>query len=613
MRIGGNPNPGGTNTTNFINGGAGPDTLQGTEGRDVIRGEDDDDQVYGQGGDDFIFGGSGSDRLDGGQGSDSLGGEAGNDFLSGEAGDDGLSGGIDHDVLDGGLGNDFLGGSSGNDVLLGGMGNDALHGDGGNDYLLGGTGNDGLDGGFESDTLEGGEGNDSIVGWEGVDRIIGGPGDDVIGGEAIGFDSGFFDFYTGGTRDRDRLFFALGDGKDRVWNGSTEVADEIVFAEGISPQSLEFTLLNGSRDIREAELVMSYGSAGDQITFRPADVQFDLLFADGTNLTLGDGYSQATGGALVVSEEGRLQGTEAVDVLISKPGAAPSRIEARSGNDLVFGHGYLFGGDGGDTISLLGGVLDAGSGNDFIGVSIGAVAGGRGNDEIRPATGYSLLLFNRGDGEDRASVAYDLSDPESYSVYSISLGGIAYQDLSLSVIPNATEELLALDFGHGDGITFSNWRYRTIDFPYDATSMWNALQVVLPNADASSADPLLTQQFQRFDLYGIISRFFELRSSDPSLDSWNFAEALPEFYRGGSNDELMGGNIAYEYARFGRLDDVQTEVLQQTLDDAPGDWGVQPLLNLLRLTTPISDLSSSEDQALSFTIPQNTFNSDGRT
>ncbi|MGH9960797.1 MAG: putative Ig domain-containing protein, partial [Pyrinomonadaceae bacterium] len=367
---------------------------------------------------------------------------------------------------------------------------------------------------------------------------------------------------------------------------------------------------------------MSYGSGGDQITFRPADVQFDLLFADGTNLTLGDGYSQATGGSWTVNGEGFLPGTDAIDIFISTV-LAPARIEARAGDDLILGHRFIFAGDGADTVILngagkgsfflqdAGSVVDAGQGNDFFATSGTSpiFAGGRGNDEIAPGAGYPLLLFNRGDGEDRVFVYSDPTDESQTKSYSVSLSGIEFRDLSLSADPANAQ--LALELGGADRVVFSN--RSTFYNPYDTERWVNVLQTVLGNPDPSSTDPLLAQQFQRFDLYEIVNRFLQMRNLDPTLVSWNFAEALPVFYLGGSNDELMGGTIAHEYARTGKLDHVSTDVLQQSTADAPAYWGPQPLLNSLELATPVSDLAAIEDQQFSYTIPQETFSAGGRT
>ena len=128
--------------TNFMNGGAGNDT--------IIFGSTGDRLIGDFAGDDFIscssvsFTGSTTNII-----TDTLG----NNFLDGGNGSD---------VFTTGGGNDVLFGRAGNDTLNAGGGNDTLFGDIGNDYLIGGDGNDSLGGAAGADTLIGGAGSDSF-------------------------------------------------------------------------------------------------------------------------------------------------------------------------------------------------------------------------------------------------------------------------------------------------------------------------------------------------------------------------------------------------------------------------------------------------------------------
>ena len=130
--------------TNFMNGGAGNDTIIfGSTGDKLISNGD-------FAGDDFIscssvsFTGSTTNII-----TDNLG----NNFIDGGNGSD---------VFTTGGGNDVLFGRVGDDTLNAGGGNDTLFGDVGNDYLIGGDGNDSLGGGPGADTLIGGSGDDSF-------------------------------------------------------------------------------------------------------------------------------------------------------------------------------------------------------------------------------------------------------------------------------------------------------------------------------------------------------------------------------------------------------------------------------------------------------------------
>jgi Ca2+-binding RTX toxin-like protein len=117
----------------------------GTSGNDIIaRGETSrgSDIVFSGAGDDVIVGyGSGgpspaadsayaaadkADYLDGGAGNDSIEGAGGNDIIYGGAGNDGLLGGAGDDIVYGGSGNDVISSGQGTDLLWGGAGRDVF-------------------------------------------------------------------------------------------------------------------------------------------------------------------------------------------------------------------------------------------------------------------------------------------------------------------------------------------------------------------------------------------------------------------------------------------------------------------------------------------------------
>jgi|GEM_PF-1463226 Hemolysin-type calcium-binding repeat (2 copies). len=129
--------------TNFMNGGAGNDT--------IIFGSTGDQLIGDFAGDDFIS-----------CSSVSFTGRTTTNIITDTLGNNFIDGGNGTDVFTTGDGNDVLFGRDGNDTLNGGGGNDTLFGDVGNDYLIGGDGNDSLVGGFGADTLIGGAGSDSF-------------------------------------------------------------------------------------------------------------------------------------------------------------------------------------------------------------------------------------------------------------------------------------------------------------------------------------------------------------------------------------------------------------------------------------------------------------------
>ncbi len=126
-------------------GGAGTDTLSGIEN---LTGGAYNDRFTGSTGDNFMQMGAGSDTVVGLGGRDTIYGNAGNDNLNGGAGNDTLTGNEGRDVLLGGADDDFLLGGDENDQLRGGTGADVLVGGDGRDILIGG---DYVGGGFPGD------------------------------------------------------------------------------------------------------------------------------------------------------------------------------------------------------------------------------------------------------------------------------------------------------------------------------------------------------------------------------------------------------------------------------------------------------------------------------
>lgn len=224
-------------------GGAGNDTIEGGVGADIIKGGTGNDNLYGHSaatpdsiddGDDSISGWDGADKIYGGAGNDSLNGGAGNDKIYGGSGDDAIGGDINPaNLADLGLtvdspeytghGNDKLYGGTGNDTINGGGGNDQLFGEEGDDLLYGDraadpssfAGNDKMDGGLGNDQIFGGAGNDNLIGGEGNDLLSGGLGNDVLTG---GVGNDYFVF-------NEENFAAIGvdkikdfaSGSDKLW------------------------------------------------------------------------------------------------------------------------------------------------------------------------------------------------------------------------------------------------------------------------------------------------------------------------------------------------------------------------------------------------------------
>lgn len=118
-------------------------------------------------------------------GLDSRGTEGDADFIDAGAGNDTVFAGGGDDVVFGGAGDDYILGGAGADIVYAGAGADYVRasetGDEDPDYVDGGTGDDLIEkfGGGEA-TLVGGDGNDQLVSFAGRAVLIGGEGDDRL-------------------------------------------------------------------------------------------------------------------------------------------------------------------------------------------------------------------------------------------------------------------------------------------------------------------------------------------------------------------------------------------------------------------------------------------------
>jgi Ca2+-binding RTX toxin-like protein len=345
----------GTTGGDYLDGGAGNDTLTAAESDDILDGGAGTDKLYGGAGNDVLRGGAGADTITGGEGIDTAdystsgamvtislnldpskttrgaGGDASGDTLLGI---ENLTGSAFNDVLSGnGLANQLIG-MMGNDVLRGNDGDDLLIGDtivdvdgnaipddddadgipdGVNDSLAGG--NDTLDGGFGNDRIFGGGGNDTLLGGFGADQLYGGTGDDLL---------------TGGD-DADLL--DGGDGDDQLISG---------FGDDILRGGAGADMLNASSG---ADLM--YGGDGDD----------DLNGGDGADQMFGDAGNDtflAGAGADLMSG-----------------GDGDDRMDGGDGDDVITGEGgndRLIGGAGAD-------LMDGGDGIDTADYSAGGAVG----------------------------------------------------------------------------------------------------------------------------------------------------------------------------------------------------------------------------------------------
>ncbi|WP_166871279.1 putative Ig domain-containing protein [Massilia mucilaginosa] len=410
--------------SDYIDGGAGDDTLISSDGADRVLGGTGNDRISGRAGDDVLEGNDGNDNIDGDgttvtgllssvsdsiHGHDFVDGGAGNDTISGDGGSDVVFGGADNDKIWGdsagktdaknyaGLqfhGEDYLDGEDGDDYIEGGARNDTLYGGLGADNLLGDTSAANLSSPADNaliwgeDYLDGEEGNDSLTGGGGNDAMFGGTGDDKLWGDSSGAstDESYIkaefqgNDYLDGEDGKD---FLQGGGKnDTLYGGA---GDDALLGDMYGSQAAGDAAFVWGNDYlvgEEGKDTIEGGGGDDTLSGGTGN---DFLFGDEGRLTLngklhgndllegGEGDDQMAGGG----GKDSLIGGAGNDLMWGDDEAAKLLVEWNDSDFLDGGDGndQLVGGGGDDV--LLGGagddVLDGGSGADIL-------DGGEGND-----------------------------------------------------------------------------------------------------------------------------------------------------------------------------------------------------------------------------------------
>ena len=352
------------NAPDYLDGGAGNDTIEGLGGYDELTGglgNDSLSSVGGTGGTPFLpqsrlYGDQGNDTLVSGDATDSLEGGTGDDLLIGGGGDDILNGDFGADTLDGGTGDDTLTAGDGafDDVMTGGEGEDRF------EFQLGSYGSD-----------EHAFGNDTITDFGDGDRL-----------SVRGF--GIHEFSVDVTYTDTDTLLTFGLGTDYE---SSVLLENYILPEWDLPYGGYASVVYGLRGDRDGLVIDDHliGTPGDE----------DNLFGGAGNDTLeglgghdvlsgglGDDSVSSVGGTggTRILPESRLYGDEGNDTLLS--GDATDSLEGGTGDDLLIGGGgddILNGDLGADT-------LDGGTGADILtageDASDDVMTGGEGEDDF---------------------------------------------------------------------------------------------------------------------------------------------------------------------------------------------------------------------------------------
>src|SRR3569833_401984 len=262
-----------------------------------------------------------------------------------------------------------------------------------------------------------------------------------------------------------------------------------------------------------------------------------------------------------------------------------NHLRGNSGaNVLTAGTGIdiLEGGGGSDTLTDTAGnsLLNGGAGTDTLNGSSAndILMGGVGNDTLNTGTGADIIAFNVGDGKDTVAVSSGTDN-------TVSLGGAAhYADLLFTKSGNN----LILKVGATNQIAFVNY------YAAAANRSVATLQMVIEGTSdyvPVSSDPLHNKKVETFDFAGLVSVFDAARAANPSLTSWALRGALASQYLGGSDTALIGGDLAYRYARFNTLADMSFTPATGILNSGNFGTGQQSLLPLTSLQDSSQRLS----------------------
>jgi Ca2+-binding RTX toxin-like protein len=383
------------NSSEWLQGGLGADTVVGTSGDDI---------VLGGGGKDLLVGGAGHDLLNGDDSyrpgdisttyvDTAVGvGAPFNNFYSSIVSDPTLAG--DDDVIYAGSGDDVVSALAGNDTVWGDDGNDIVSGGEADDSLFGGNGNDQIAGdsygaiigdaiapAIGDDYIDGGGGADKLYGDGGSDTVVGGDGNDEIRGNnniAVSGVSptaqGDGDDYLIGGSGNDQL---TGDSADDTLDGG-DGDDTLLGDSDATPVAYQGADYldggNGSDALR--------GYAGDDTLIGGAGS--DFMYGDAGN----DYIDGATDGAGDPEAIDYAYGGDGNDIMV---GALhiQSWFLGEAGDDELSGEGLLDGGDGKDTLTTHG---EYGNFNDPT-----LLQGGNGDDNLFVLAGNATAYGDAGD------------------------------------------------------------------------------------------------------------------------------------------------------------------------------------------------------------------------
>jgi len=533
--------------SDFIDGGAGNDTLWGGAGSDILYGGWGDDTLGGGAGDDVLQGGQNRDVMDGGFDSDTyiIGlGDDYNTILSSEYIGANLFEGRDTLIFEKGIssanvavsqqGHDLVlkdettavtvvaqnyfnshipdrpflesilfydGTEWGFDYINNALVDLTIYADDDGEFVVGASGGDTLIGGSGNDHLDGLAGGDILKGHYGDDTLIGGLGDDTL---------------QGGSGN-DVYIYRQGDGHETIQPNDGDLSStETLSLQGSFSENSTFVF----RSLDDLYLRFQ-GNSQDQIYVK------DFFKGEVRGLTAVNFESENASWtyADVLSRAQELVASELDDTLFMSQAGT---VMAGAGDDLVFG-------SAGDDMIL------GESGNDNLVGKNGddILDGGMGDDFLRGWAGADTYLFGFGDGNDVIQQEQHYLGEENVIRFK---SGVSTSDLVMSRIGNdLVVELLGSDdrlkvegyFLTDGSVTFDRFEFEGSGEVLSGAQINGSIQV-LP---ASEYDDSITANTGGSDLIGLggNDRLYG-GSGDDTFD-------------GGSGDDLIddraGNNIVY--------------------------------------------------------------------
>ncbi|HUS39632.1 MAG TPA: putative Ig domain-containing protein, partial [Pirellulales bacterium] len=499
-----------------------------------------------------------------------------------------------------------------------------------------------------------------IIGTDGDDWFEDGDVGDVAYVGGLGND--YLQIFAG---DEYKFLFQRGDGIDYIELAEDYTEETIEFGPGITPESLTLrqfytdgykypTDPNASpRGLVTDDLQIEYGE-GDRVVIRDGlgDTQIEYYqFQNGETLTHEELLARAGFSAeQVVSEiygpnQMSVFGTVRDDRLISNLASGgffyPSPddfmrglegndwLESFAGDDTLygdFGSDVLLGGAGDDELYAddtytdnASNILDGGEGDDYLDSSIGddILIGGAGRNVVYADLGNDVILWNAGDGLLDVSAYWTDPSLASQVADTLSLGRIDPAQIRLARLQDA----LAVRVGNDPVAEIEDW-YLSSD-PYQSIknlqvitgpaqagsgSSGGLMPLALLSASESNASSLPDAQVLLFDFASLVAGFDAYQTQNPGAVEWAPADEIAAHLVSASDTEVIGGEIAFTYARDGSLAALSPERATAVLQAQ--HLGSQTLSIANRAPLLVSPLTphtvTAGDQFLT-TIPANTF------